>query len=212
MQGLRSVIVNCRIGGKIAAGFAAVLLILAVSSTLAWIAFGRVAGAVDGYAELVATSAIYRDIDLTVAQYRGHVREYAASDNDETAAMAVKEGTALHELIAKGLARVSNPERHGLLESMAKQAEAYTSGFAHVHEMNREHVKLEAEVLDVVGQQMTDGFSVVLAGVMKAGNNDLVPLVVEGRRLSLLARLDVNKRRRDMTRWRPDRPNSNSMS
>ena len=194
MQGLRSVIVNCRIGGKIAAGFAAVLLILAVSSTLAWIAFGRVAGAVDGYAELVATSAIYRDIDLTVAQYRGHVREYAASDNDETAAMAVKEGTALHELIAKGLARVSNPERHGLLESMAKQAEAYTSGFAHVHEMNREHVKLEAEVLDVVGQQMTDGFSVVLAGVMKAGNNDLVPLVVEGRRLSLLARLDVNKR------------------
>jgi methyl-accepting chemotaxis protein len=108
--------------------------------------------------------------------------------------MAVKEGTALHELIAKGLARVSNPERHGLLESMAKQAEAYTSGFAHVHEMNREHVKLEAEVLDVVGQQMTDGFSVVLAGVMKAGNNDLVPLVVEGRRLSLLARLDVNKR------------------
>ncbi len=194
MQGLRSVIVNCRIGGKIAAGFAAVLLILAVSSTLAWIAFGRVAGAVDGYAELVATSAIYRDIDLTVAQYRGHVREYAASDNDETAAMAVKEGTALHELIAKGLARVSNPERHGLLESMAKQAEAYTSGFAHVHEMNREHVKLEAEVLDVVGQQMTDGFSVVLAGVMKAGNNDLVPLVVERRRLSLLARLDVNKR------------------
>ena len=159
MQGLRSVIVNCRIGGKIAAGFAAVLLILAVSSTLAWIAFGRVAGAVDGYAELVATSAIYRDIDLTVAQYRGHVREYAASDNDETAAIAVKEGTALHELIAKGLARVSNPERHGLLESMAKQAEAYTSGFAHVHEMNREHVKLEAEVLDVVGQQMTDGFT-----------------------------------------------------
>ena len=57
---------------------------------------------------------------------------------------------------------------------MAKQAEAYTSGFAHVHEMNREQVKLEAEVLDVVGQQMTDGFSVVVAGVMKAGNNDLV--------------------------------------
>jgi methyl-accepting chemotaxis protein len=145
-------------------------------------------------AELVATSAIYRDINLTVAQYRGHVREYAASDNDETAEMAVKEGIALHELIAKGLARISNPERHGLLESMAKQGEAYTSGFAHVHEVNREHVKLETEVLDVVGQQMTDGFAVVLAGATKAGSNDLVPLVVEGRRLSLLARLDVNKR------------------
>ena len=112
MQGIGSFIANCRIGSKIAAGFAAVLLILAVSSTLAWLAFGQVTSAVDGYAELVATSAIYRDIDLTVAQYRGHVREYVVSDNEDTADLAVKEGTALHELIAKGLAR--SPTRNGI--------------------------------------------------------------------------------------------------
>jgi HAMP domain-containing protein len=194
MQGIGSFIANCRIGSKIAIGFAAVLLILAVSSTFAYLAFGRVASAVDGYAELVATSAIYRDIDLTVAQYRGHVREYVVSDNEDTAEMAVKEGTALPELIAKGLARVTNLERHGLLEDMAKQAESYTTHFAHVRDMNREQAKLEAEVLDVVGQQMTDGFSSVLAGATKAGNTDILPLVVEGRRLSLTARLDVNKR------------------
>jgi HAMP domain-containing protein/CHASE3 domain sensor protein len=194
MQGIGSFIANCRIGSKIAIGFAAVLLILAVSSTLAWLAFGQVTSTVDGYAELVATSAIYRDIDLTVAQYRGHVREYVASDNEDTADLAVKEGTALHEHIATGLVRVTNPERHGLLENMAKQAESYTANFARVRDMNREQAKLETEVLDVVGPQTTDGFSAVLAGTSKAGNTDLVPLIVEGRRLSLLARLDVNKR------------------
>ncbi|HEY2617158.1 MAG TPA: HAMP domain-containing protein [Acetobacteraceae bacterium] len=194
MQGIASFIANCRIGSKIAIGFAVVLLILAVSSTLAWLSFGQVSSAVDGYAELVATSAIYRDIDLAVAQYRGHVREYVASDNEDTAAMAVKEGTALHELIAKGLARVTDPERHALLEDMAKQAESYTANFAHQRDINREQAKLETEVLDVVGQQTTDGFSSVLAGATKAGNTDLLPLVVEGRRLSLMARLDVNKR------------------
>jgi methyl-accepting chemotaxis protein len=194
MQGVLSLIANCRIGSKIAIGFAAVLLILAVSSTLAWLAFGQVSSAVDGYAELVATSAIYRDIDLTVAQYRGHVREYVVSDNEDTAAMAVKEGTALRELIAKGLARVTNPERHALLESLAKQAESYTTNFAHVRDLNREQAKLETEVLDVVGEQSTDGFSAVIAGATKAGNTDILPPVVEGRRLSLMARLDVNKR------------------
>jgi methyl-accepting chemotaxis protein len=194
MQGIGSFIANCRIGSKIAIGFAVVLLILAVSSTLAWLAFGQVTSAVGGYAELVATSAIYRDIDLTVAQYRGHAREYVVSDNEDTAAAALKEGAELHELIAKGLARVTNPERHGLLEDMAKQAESYATNFAHVHDLNREQAKLETEVLDVVGQQMTDGFSAVLAGTTKAGNTDILPLVVEGRRLSLMARLDVNKR------------------
>ena len=56
---------------------------------------------------------------------------------------------------------------------MAKQAESYTANFAHVRDMNREQAKLETEVLDVVGQQMTDGFSAVLAGASKAGNTDL---------------------------------------
>ena len=64
------------IGTKVAAGFAVVLLILAVSSVLAWLAFGRVSTAVDEYTGLVDNSTIYASIDLQVAQYRGHVREY----------------------------------------------------------------------------------------------------------------------------------------
>ena len=50
--------------------------------------------------------------------------------------------------------------------------------------MNLEQTKLEADVLDVVGQQMTDGFTVVIAGAAKAGNADLQRLAAEGRRLT----------------------------
>ena len=63
------------ISTKVAAGFAVVLFILAVSSVLAWLAFGRASGAVDEYAGLVGRSAIFRDIDLQVTRYRGLVRE-----------------------------------------------------------------------------------------------------------------------------------------
>jgi hypothetical protein len=148
-----------RIGTKIGAGFVAVLAILAISSVAAWLAFGRVSAAVGRYAELVAVSDIYRSIDKTVAQYRGHVREYIFSDNESLADSAVKEGGTVRELITSGLARVTNPERHSLLESMTRQAETYASNFAHVRELNTEQAKLETGVMDVAGQQMTDGFS-----------------------------------------------------
>jgi methyl-accepting chemotaxis protein len=191
---LLSFFANFRIGRKVAAGFVAVLFILAVSSVLAWLAFGRVAGAVDSYTELVATSAIYRDIDLVVAQLRGHVREYVASDNEDLATAATDEGAALRRLIATGLARVTNPERHGLLENIGKQADVYIADFERVHANNREQAKLQAEVLTVAGDQMTDGFTAVMVGATKAANTDLLPLIVEARRLTLMARLDANKR------------------
>ena len=182
------------IGTKVSAGFAVVLLILAVSSALAWLAFGRASGAVADYTRLVANSAIFRDIDLGVTQYRGHVREYVFSNDEATAATAVKDGQALRQLIASGLAKVTNPERHRLLEDAAKQADTYAANFERIRAMNLEQGKLEADVLDPVGQQMTDGFTAIITGANKAGIPDLLPLAIEGRRLSLMARLDVNKR------------------
>src|ERR1700748_214429 len=91
-RSILSFISDRTIGAKVAAGFAVVLLILALSSAFAWLAFGRASGAVDEYAGLVARSAIFRDIDLLVAQYRGHAREYVFSNDEATAVTAVKEG------------------------------------------------------------------------------------------------------------------------
>ncbi len=182
------------IGTKVAAGFAVVLLILAVSSVLAWLAFGRASGALGDYTGLVTNSAIFRDIDLQVTGYRGHVREYVFSNAEATAATAVKEGEGLRQLIASGLAKVTRPDPRRLLEDMAKRADTYAANFEHVHAMNVEQEKLEADVLDPVGNQMTDGFTTIITGANAIGIADLLPLAIEGRRLSLMARLDANKR------------------
>ena len=166
-----SLISDRTIGTKVAAGFAVVLLILAVSSVLAWLAFGRASGARRRLHRAGGTnSAIFRDIDLQVTQYRGHVREYVFSNDEATAATAVKDGEALRQLIASGLAKVTHPERHRLLEDAAKQADTYAANFERVHAMNLEQAKLEADVLDPVGQQMTDGFTAIITGANKAGH------------------------------------------
>ncbi len=193
-RSILSFISDRTIGAKVAAGFAVVLLILALSSAFAWLAFGRASGAVDEYAGLVARSAIFRDIDLLVAQYRGHAREYVFSNDEATAATAVKEGEALRQLITSGLAKVTHPERHRLLEDAAKQADAYAASFDRARALNLEQAKLEADVLNPVGQQMTDGFTAIITGANKAAINDLLPVAIEGRRLSLVARLAASKR------------------
>ena len=188
-----------RIGSKISAGFAMVLVILAISSALAWLAFGEVSNAVGQYTSLTSNSAIYRDINLTVAQYRGYVRQYIFSDNEAAADRAIKEAATTRELIANGLAHVKSPVRRSLLEDMAKQSDLYAKHFARVRELNTEQAKVEASGMDSTGQQMTDEFTTITTAANKAGNTDLVPIAIEGRRLSLMARLEANKRigRRD---------------
>ncbi len=187
-------ITNLRIGNKIAAGFGLILLILTVSSVMAFLSFGRVTAAIGEYSELVGGSAVFRDIDLAVTRLRGRVREYNFSDEEATADLAIKYAAALRQLIADGLTRVTNPERHALLENIGKQAALYTTGFEILHAKKLEQDKLQTGVLDVVGQQMTDGFTAVSAAVVKAGNTDLLPVALDARRLSLMARLDANKR------------------
>ena len=185
---------NLKIGNKIAAGFGLILLILTVSSVIVYLAFGQVASAIEDYAALVANGTIYRDIDLGVSRLRGRVREYSFSNNEETASAATTEATALRQLIATGLSRAKSPERRALMENIAKQAAFYITSFEHLHAMNIEQAQVETGVLDRVGQQMTDGLDAVVAAVMKGGNTDLLRAAIEGRGLSLMARLDVNKR------------------
>ncbi len=189
-----SLISDRTIGTKVAAGFAVVLLILAVSSVLAWLAFGRASGAVDDYTRLVGRSAIFRDIDLQVTRYRGLVREYLFSNDEATAAAAVKEGEALRQLIASGLAKVTHPERHRMLENAAKQAETYAANFQRVHTMSLDQAKLESEVVDPVGQQLVDGFTTLITAAAKANNTDVQSLGAQGRMLTLIARFNVERR------------------
>jgi hypothetical protein len=151
-----------KLGTKIGAGFALVLLVLAVSSGVAWYAFSRVAARVSEYARLVDNADAFTDIDLALSQYHGHVHEYVVSDDEATAALAMKDQDKLRELIAAALARATNPARRQMLESMAKDAATYIGQFGHMHQLNSEQLKLQASVLDVAGPQITDGFSALI--------------------------------------------------
>ncbi|HLY89896.1 MAG TPA: methyl-accepting chemotaxis protein [Acetobacteraceae bacterium] len=181
------------IGSKVAAGFAVVLLILAVSSVLSWLSFGRVGEAARKYAQLVAVSDIYQQIDTTLVQYRGQVREYIFSNDEATADAAVKDGEALRKLIANGLALAVDPARRALLEDMVKQEQSYTSGFIRSRSSNLEQDKVSAE-LESIGNQLAASLSGIVESATKAGNAEAVSMAADTRRISLVTRLDAAKR------------------
>jgi methyl-accepting chemotaxis protein len=184
---------NLRIGTKVATGFAAVLLIVALSSTLAYLAFGRSAAALDDYGKLSSNSAILRDIDIQTVEYRWHAREFVFSNDGGTGAAALRDGEALRQGIAAALTRIGNPERHRLLEDAARQAGLFGAALDHVRAMLAEQYQLQTDVLDVVGGQATDGFTALVAGAAKSDDIELSRVAADGRRLILLARLDANK-------------------
>ena len=199
-NGLMSFFADRKLSTRIGAGFALVLLILAASSGIAWYAFSSVSAAVEEYASLVEGSAFFNDIDLKVSDYRGHVRQYVASGQEEVAAAALKDQEQLQELISTALARVKHPQRHQLLENISKAAESYIGYFARIHALNVGQLKTETEVMNPVGQQMTDGFTNISVA-SAADNAKLLWMAAVGRALSLNARLDASKRmgRDDMT-------------
>ena len=189
-----SYIADRSIGTKIGAGFVVVLAILAASSVTAWVAFGSVGASIDQFAGLMLRSGMYRDIDRSVAQYRGRVREYLYSHSEATESAAKADGATVRRFIDQALGRAVDPARRQMLTEVSKLADTYAAGFDRLTASQHETAKLETDVLDVVGPQLTDGFSAVVTGAGQAGNNDLLALAIEGRRLSLAARLDVNKR------------------
>ena len=193
-NGSLSFITNRAIGTKIAAGFTMILLILVVSAVVARYSLERASAAAEDFARLVTNSATFHEIDRVVTQYRGHIREYVYSDVEDTAADAIKDGEALKKLIDTGLGRVTNPERHRLLEEIARHAVSYGAGFERIHQMNLEQHKLQAEVIDVDGPKLTVGISAVAAGAARLANTEVLMLAIDARRLILTVHFNVERR------------------
>jgi hypothetical protein len=98
-------------------------------SVTAWMAFRTMSGSIDQFAGLKSRSGTHRDIDRSVAQYRGRVREYLCSHNEATAAAAKADGATTRGLMDRALRRAVDPGRRQMLAEISKLANTYIAGF-----------------------------------------------------------------------------------
>ena len=182
------------IGTKIAVGFAVVLAILAVSSTSAYIAFNTVSNSVTTYTGMVNRTDVFQDIDRGMVEIRALTREFLFSHNEATGEAASKSVAAQRGVIDRARTLVQEPEQQRLIESLQAKTAQFNTDLDKLRVNTRDFTALESGVLDTSGEQMSNGTTTLITALQKAGNSDALPTAIESRRLSLMVRLDVNKR------------------
>ncbi|WP_284265536.1 methyl-accepting chemotaxis protein [Bradyrhizobium iriomotense] len=150
----RAIVPTLRFRAKIILGFAAVLVILAVSMAAAYLGFERVAGAVTSYRTSVSEADLARGVDRDMISYQALARAYTltGAPDDETAAKAAEEN--LKSAIAKSMAATTAPARREQVGKLQQEFQAFAKIFADIVTVTRENTRIAGEELNVVGNKI----------------------------------------------------------
>jgi methyl-accepting chemotaxis protein len=192
-NGLSSLLTDRGISTKIGLGFACVLAILAIVSTMAWSAFESSAEGIATYTQRVTVVGLARDIDRSFLNLRRFVREYAFTGQEANVEAAKQEQVNLNALLKQGLEVIANPERHQRVEDISRLTQSYLANFDQVTTRTREETKLQQGSLDPLGQAQSQNLEALIIAATTIGDANAVALCNVALKQFLIARLDVNK-------------------
>lgn len=115
---------------KITFGFAAVLTILALSMTIAYLAFAGIAAAVSSYGDSVSESDLARNIDREVVSYQALVRYFAVTGKEADADAGLAAEKRLQQAIEQSRAAAHSGPRIASIEKLADQFGVFRRKFA----------------------------------------------------------------------------------
>ena len=191
-NGLTRLFTDRKIGTKIGAGFACVLLLTALSSGAAYVAFGDLDRDVDAYSNRVTVAGIARDVDRDFLALRRYVREYLATGSEQVLETGLKRRDSTKESIAKGLETMKNPERLARMRAISEKVDSYAKDFEKLVVLKRDQDRLIHEVLDPAGARLTATLE-QLQQRAGTGNAATAVLAADALKDALTARLAVNK-------------------
>jgi hemerythrin-like metal-binding protein len=190
-NGLSSLLTDRGISTKIGLGFACVLAILAIVSTMAWSAFESSAEGFSTYTQRVTVVGLARDIDRSFLNLRRFVREYAFTGQESNVEAAKQEQVNLNALLKQGLEVIMNPERHQRVEDISRLTQSYLENFDQVTSRMREQAKLQEGSLAPLGQAQIQNLEALITAATVSGDVNAVALCNVGLKQFLIARLDA---------------------
>ncbi|WP_170263565.1 HAMP domain-containing methyl-accepting chemotaxis protein [Blastochloris sulfoviridis] len=193
-SGLGRLFADRKIGTKVSLGFACVLVLSALSSGAAYLAFKDVGANVDAYSNRVTVVGIVRDVDRDFLAFRRYVREYVATGHEQALDAGLKRRDSVKASIASGLETIKNPERLARMRGIGEKVDTYAKDFDRLVALRREQERLIHEVLDPTGARLTHALEQVQQGAAaKAGNTTTALLAADALKGVLTVRLNVNK-------------------
>src|SRR5258708_8494235 len=131
-----------RFRGKIVLGFAAVLVISAVSLGIAYLGFLRMSDGVMSYRQSVAEADLARNIDRELISYRSLARYYVVTAKEDDAKAALAAEASLTDAIPQSMKGSTNPARIEQVVKLEREFRAFTKIFADILKVKRESASL----------------------------------------------------------------------
>jgi len=168
---------DMNVGTKIAAGFAAILIILIAVSATGYFKIAAVGDDLEGYALRVSVVNAVSDIDREFLSYRRAVRE-VISDKDlaKAAKLAQDEEQRVKSAIEVGIKGIRNPERHAKVEQIKSRFGEYAALAQKAETLREQKEEIGQKVLDADGAKLKADLEDFLKRATRDGNTSLVAL------------------------------------
>ncbi|MGY8669032.1 HAMP domain-containing methyl-accepting chemotaxis protein [Bradyrhizobium sp. UFLA05-109] len=127
---------------KIILGFAAVLVISAVSMAFAYFGFERVSAGVGSYRTSVSEADLARNIDRELLAYRSAARYFVVTGKEDDAKVALEAEAGLKNAIDQAIKGAKRPARLESLNKLAKEFSNFSATFAKILQAKRDSALL----------------------------------------------------------------------
>jgi methyl-accepting chemotaxis protein len=187
-----SLIVNRRIGVKVAIGFGGVLIILAIVSATAVTAFRQANLGLASYAQQVGIARVGSDIDRSFVRLHGFVSTYAATGDEAAIEPARQAQAALQAKVQHGLEAILDPVQHQRVEAIATKSADLARLFDEITTLHRGFLQIREQALDPDGRTLQQHLEALIEAGGKIDDASLSNLANAGLRLAMAGRLAAN--------------------
>jgi methyl-accepting chemotaxis protein len=193
-RGLWHSLSDLKIMSKINLGFGGALLVTAVMAATGYIALSTISENFSRYKNRNEVARAAKELDLSFANFRMSVLEFAANGNESSQIDAAKNGKTIQAAVAAALKVTHNPTRVANIKKIESEAEAYARHFDTLVQLRNDQTQLTMWVLDPLGQKLRQDIEQLQRELGATGTSiDALLLAGEAEKQIMAMRLNVNK-------------------
>ncbi|WNJ95525.1 methyl-accepting chemotaxis protein [Vibrio ruber] len=183
---------DLRLGLKIGAGFAVVLILLSIVLGASIFALQSVSDGVNKYRDLARESNLSSRLQTNMLMVRMNVKDFLRTRNTEDIATYQDYLAKMQSFLNEAKQSVHSADRENLIDQVSLSINTYDKAFKQVIELVRQRNALEAQ-LGIYGETMRKNIAEIINNANQEGNSMLTYHAAQAQRGMLVGRLFVVK-------------------
>ncbi|KUI99732.1 HAMP domain-containing methyl-accepting chemotaxis protein [Vibrio sp. MEBiC08052] len=183
---------DLRLGLKIGAGFAVVLILLSIVLGASIFALQSVSDGIDKYRDLARETNISSRLQTNMLMVRMNVKDFLITRETEDITTYQNYLAKMQDFLDEAKQSVQSPERKDLIDQVGRSIDTYNNAFKQAVEVVRQRNALETQ-LGIYGEDMRKAIAQIINSAYQEGNTKLTYHAGQAQRGMLVGRLFVVK-------------------